>query len=221
MYKNFQTTIKDVDEKGRVLVAANAIGNIDSDNDISMPGSFQKTIKENFSRLKWFLNHNKDFLVGVPLEAKEGMPYLEVLGQINLDKQLGKDVYSDYKLYAEYNKTLEHSIGVEPVKKEQGKDGVRRVSEWKWWEYSTLYSWGANDQTPLIALKESNNFIEIIDWLELKMKKGNFSDERFKQIEGQIIKLRSLIAEPAEATQVDEPNYIQVIDSFIHKLKTA
>ncbi len=52
-FKTFSTLIKDVDQKGRVLVAANAIGNVDSDNDRSMNGSFNKTIKENFNRVKW------------------------------------------------------------------------------------------------------------------------------------------------------------------------
>jgi hypothetical protein len=32
-YKDYQSQVKDVDEKGRVLVAANAIGNIDADKD--------------------------------------------------------------------------------------------------------------------------------------------------------------------------------------------
>jgi HK97 family phage prohead protease len=132
-YKQFASEIKDVDEKGRVLVAANAIGNTDADKDISEPGSFQKTLSENFSRLKWFLNHNSDFLIGVPIEGKEKDMQLQILGQINMKKQLGKDVYEDYKLYAEHNKSLEHSIGVNAIKKED-KGDVRRVFEWKLWE---------------------------------------------------------------------------------------
>jgi hypothetical protein len=115
-YKDLTTTVKDIDQKGRILVAANALGNVDADKDISMEGSFNKTLKDNFNRLKWFLNHDKTQLVGVPIEGKEKYPYLEMLGQVNLNKQLGRDVYEDYKLYAEHGKSLEHSIGVEAIK---------------------------------------------------------------------------------------------------------
>src|SRR5688572_22822225 len=204
-YKDFQATIKDVDQQGRVLVAANAIGNEDRDKDVSMPGSFQKTLSENFSRLKWFLNHNSDYLIGVPIEGKEKNPYLEMLGQINMKKQLGKDVYEDYKLYAEYGKSLEHSIGVEAIKKEQ-KENVRQVFEWKLWEYSTLYGWGANDKTPALSIKSERNISDDIDWLEIKLRKGNFSDEKFLDIDKQLKLLRSLIIEPEKTTQPDEPN---------------
>lgn len=222
LYKNFQTTIKDVDSKGRVLVAANALGNVDSDQDISMEGSFQKTLKENFNRLRWFLNHNSTLLLGVPVEGKEAFPHLEILGQLNMKKQLAIDTYEDYKLYAEYGRSLEHSIGVDAIKKET-KEGIRRIYEWKLWEYSTLTSWGANENTPLLDIKSSEkNLSDIIDWLELKMRKGNFSDDKFIQIETQLFKLRSLITEPGSSTYADEPNaIITTINTFTNSLKTA
>lgn len=201
-YKDLTTTVKDLDSKGRILVAANALGNVDADKDISMEGSFNKTLKDNFARLKWFLNHDKTQLVGVPIEGKEKYPYLEMLGQVNLNKQLGRDVYEDYKLYAEYGKSLEHSVGVEAIKKAE-KDGVRRVHEWKLWEYSTLTSWGANDQTPMLGIKSLEDLGGAIDWLELKMRKGNFSDEKFVQIEKHLSLLRSLCTEPGASLEDD------------------
>jgi HK97 family phage prohead protease len=203
-YKDFDSTIKDVDEKGRVLVAANAIGNEDADKDISMDGSFDKTLKENFNRLKWFLNHNTTLLLGVPVEGKQAGQKLEMLGQLNLKKELSRDTYEDYKLYAEYGRTLEHSVGVEAIKKEQ-KDGIRRVFEWKLWEYSTLTSWGANDQTEMLGIKNLSDAGELITWFELKLKKGNFTDERFMQIESQLNILRSLCTEPEASTLKAKP----------------
>lgn len=227
-YKDLSTNVKDVDQKGRILVAANALGNVDSDNDISMEGSFQKTLKDNFARLKWFLNHDKTLLVGVPIEGKEKYPYLEMLGQVNLNKQLGRDVYEDYKLYAEYGKSLEHSIGVEAVKKSE-KDGIRRVHEWKLWEYSTLTAWGANESTPMLGMKSLDDAATMIDWLELKLRKGNFSDEKFVSIEKQLSLLRSLCAEPGldldgttQKTKPDvEPDYAGVIQKFCLTLQTS
>lgn len=209
LYKDFDAVIKDVDEKGRVLVAANAIGNQDRHKDISEPGSFNKTLSENFNRLKWFLNHDDDKLIGVPISGKEANPYLEMLGQLNLKKQLGRDVYEDYKLYAEYGRTLEHSVGVEPIKKEQ-KDDVRHVYEWKLWEYSTLYGWGANENTPTLHIKSEQSIKDEIDWLEIKLRKGNFSDEKFIDIEKTISQLRSLCLEPM--ITLKEPGSTQVLE---------
>lgn len=220
-YKDLTTTVKDVDQKGRILVAANALGNVDSDQDISMEGSFNKTLSENFSRLKWFLNHNKEQLVGVPIEGKEKFPYLEMLGQVNLNKQLGRDVYEDYKLYAEYGKSLEHSIGVEAIQKKQ-VDGIRKVSEWKLWEYSTLTAWGANSNTPMLGIKSMDDIGGSIDWLELKMRKGNFSDEKFEQIEKQLTLLRSLCLEPgadADTTLKSKPDFGSLLDNFRQTIK--
>lgn len=204
-YKDYQSKIEDVDERGRVLVAANAIGNVDADQDRSMDGSFSKTLKENFARLKWYLNHNTNILLGVPVEGNQDGKYLKLLGQLNLKKEISRDTYEDYKLYAEYGKTLEHSIGVEALKKSQNGD-VRDVYEWKLWEYSTLTSWGANQDTPLLGIKSDIDVANAIDWLNIKLKKGNFTDEKFVEIEKHLSLLRSLCAEPGSSTQKTKPN---------------
>lgn len=215
-FKSFDTQIKDVDEKGRVLVAANAIGNVDSDKDRSMEGSFNKTLKENFHRVKWYRNHDTTELLGVPIEGKQISAYLEILGQLNMKKELSRDIYEDYKLYAEYGRTLEHSIGVEAKKEKQVGD-IREVYEWKLWEYSTLTSWGANENTPMLGIKSLMDHKESIDWLELCLKKGNFTDTRFKEIELHLSQLRSLCKEPGLIpTYKHKPNdAIKVIDDFI------
>lgn len=204
-HKIWATIIKDVDEKGRVLVAANAIGNKDADGDISQPGSFTKTLSENFSRARWFLNHDREKLLGVPIEGKEQDGQLQILGQLNMTKQIAQDTYSDYKLYAEYGRSLEHSVGVEAIKKDQ-KDNARNVYEWKLWEYSTLTGWGANERTPMLGIKSLDDFAEAVQWLELKLKKGNYTDDRFREIEKQLIIIRSLCTEPDDSTQMTKPN---------------
>ena len=223
-YKDYQSKIEDVDEKGRVLVAANAIGNVDADKDRSMDGSFNKTLKDNFSRLKWFLNHNKEILLGVPVEGRQDGKYLKLLGQLNLKKEISRDTYEDYKLYAEYGKTLEHSIGVEAIKKDD-KGEIRDVYEWKLWEYSTLTSWGANDDTPMLGIKSLSDYNNAIDWLDLKLRKGNFTDEKFAEIEKQVSLLRSLCAEPGFSTQKTKPNAesdsADIIQQFCLTLKQS
>lgn len=219
--KTFNTQIRDVDPKGRVLVAANAIGNIDSDNDRSMTGAFNKTIKENFHRVKWFLNHDTTKLLGVPIEAKERSAYLQILGQLNLNKELSRDIYEDYKLYAEYGRTLEHSIGVE-AKKTKMVDDVREVYEWVLWEYSTLTSFGANSDTPLLDIKSATDIYDEIQFQETRLKRGKYCDDTFKKIDLYLSKLkRSLNREPdsRSTTYLDKPiRNIRAFDNFINSL---
>jgi HK97 family phage prohead protease len=207
MYKSFKSHIKDLDQKGRVVVAANAFGNIDSQGDISNFGSFSKTLKENFDRVRWLLNHDTTKLLGVPIEGSETNQHLQIVGQLNMEKEISRDVYADYKLYAEYGKSLEHSIGVDPIKYDiQGK--VRKVSEWKLWEFSTLTAWGANPQTPMIDIKSDMN------WMNIQLNKGDYTDEM------QLAILKSLIEEPSEDTPTTEPiNWKSISDIFINSLK--
>lgn len=219
MIKSLTSDITDIDEKGRIVVAANAFGNIDSDRDISLPGSFDKTIRENFYRVKWFLNHDRTQLLGCPIEASPTKDYLRVVGQINLDKQIGRDTYADYKLFADHGKTLEHSIGVDAIKYiEDRENDVRKVQEWKWWEYSTLTSWGANENTPLLSIKGASPK-QALDLFEIRYKHGNYSDETFSEIEQSINHLKSLLSAEHKAKQpVPAEVFADVAAQFLQTL---
>jgi len=207
--------VDDLDAKGIVTVAANAFGNEDADGDISAEKSYTKTIKENFGRVRWFLNHDNKILLGVPIEAQETKNYLKVRGQLNLQKEVSRDVYEDYKLYAQYGKSLEHSVMVQAVKRDENNKKV--VLEWKWWEYSTLTNWGANSETPMLGIKSIKAIDDAINWLEIALKKGNYTDERAIKMDQHLSKLRSLIdAEPEHSTSPIEPNAetINIIKNF-------
>ena len=188
MKENFQrllykTKANDLDEvKGIVRVAVNGIGVVDSQNDISMPGSFTKTLSENIARMKWFLNHDVTQLLGVPLEGEEKDGNLVMTGQLNLAKQIGRDTLEDYKLFASAGRTLEHSIGVQAIKRDE-KD-KRKVLEWKMWEYSTLTNWGSNPQTFLIGIKNDNegDVRRNIEFIRQALKM-RYSDARLKEYE--------------------------------------
>lgn len=173
----YRTKANDVDEKGIVTVAVNGIGVKDSQNDISMPGSFNKTLKENIGRMRWFLNHRADQLLGVPLSGEEKEGNLIMVGKLNLEKQIGRDTLADYKLYAENGRTLEHSIGVKAIKRDE--TDPRKVLEWKMFEYSTLTSWGSNPQTFLVNLKSGTQeqVKEAIEFIRKAFKNTNYSDE--------------------------------------------
>ncbi len=186
----YKTKANDVDEKGIVTVAVNGIGVKDSQGDISMPGSFDKTLTEHFDKMRWFLNHKTDQLLGVPLSGKEENGNLVMVGQINLLKEIGRDVLADYKLYAENGRTLEHSIGVSAVKRD--KADKSKVLEWKMWEYSTLTAWGANPQTFLVNIKSATREqVEEAARFLSKAAEGKYghSDERLNSFDMELKKL--------------------------------
>jgi len=180
-FKRIEHKVEDLDEqKGIVAIVINKTGVLDDDGDISAPGSFNKTIKENFKRIKHFLNHDRWILLGLPNEIKLQGDKVIAISSMNLKKSVARDVFEDYKFFAEHNRTLEHSIGFEIIKRD--KTDKRIILEYKLWEYSTLTSWGANQETPLMYLKDSNNLAQRIDILE-KMYKMHYTPERMRKIE--------------------------------------
>lgn len=182
----YRTKTADVDDKGIVTVAVNGIGIEDSQNDISMPGSFVDTIRDDIGRMRWFLNHDTTQLLGVPLYGEEKADNLVVTGQLNLNKQIGRDILTDYKLYAEAGRTLEHSIGVKALRRD--KEDRRKVLQWRMYEYSTLTSWGANPNTYLVGIKSATDeqVRDAIDFLKLALKQKGYSDKRFMNIEKEL-----------------------------------
>ena len=182
LYKTKAYDIKadDVDvEKGIVTVAVNGIGVEDSQHDISMPGSFTKTLNENMKRMKWLYNHDVHNDIGVPISGEEKDGNLYMTGKL-YDTQQSRDILNKYKVNAELGKTLEHSIGVQAVKRD--KADRRKVLEWKMFEYSTLSFLGANPETYLVSIKEATpqKVKEQIDYLQALMRERGFSDKAMK-----------------------------------------
>ena len=179
----FKTRTNEVKEDGIVTIAVSAFGNVDHDGDIICKGAFTKTISENGQRIKHLLNHNQDYLIGCILKAEETNNNLVVESALNLDTQLGKDVFSFYKLYQKHGRTLEHSIGFEDIKRKDSDP--RQITETQLWEVSTLYGWGANEQTPLLGIKSMKSQKDAFNFLKdaLKMK---FSDDILNKYEEQL-----------------------------------
>lgn len=183
-YKSLQyrTKANDVDEaQGVVTIDVNAFGVKDSQGDISMPGSFKKTLQEGFGRVKWLRNHRTDQQIGVPIEGAEVDGNLRVKGALHMGTQMGREVFEMYKLNAKYGRTLEHSIGVRAIKRDPMDSD--KVLEWKLFEFSTLDAWGANPKTGLVDIKSAtpDQVRQAIEFLRFAMKEGDFTDETFNK----------------------------------------
>lgn len=169
--------------KGVLTLMVNAFDVEDAQHDISAKGSFSKTIKENFDRWRWLYNHDTTQLLGCPLKAWETSEGLMVQAQINTEKQLGRDVLSDYILYAENGRTLEHSVGVQAIKRDERDSRI--VKEWRLWEFSSLACWGANPATYCESIKSRQDIKDELAFLS-KAVKADYSDERLRGIEQKI-----------------------------------
>ena len=188
-----ETKATDVTKEGVVTVAVNGIGIEDSQHDISMTGSFVNTLENRIHKMRWFLNHDTRQLLGVPLSGEEKADNLIMTGRINLNKQIGRDTLADYELFAEAGRTLEHSIGVKALKRDEVDR--RKVLEWDMLEYSTLTAWGANPNTYLVGIKSGSEqqLREAADFIRLALKQRGYSDERLKNYDMELnLLLKSL-----------------------------
>ncbi len=190
-FKGCNYEIKGLDDKGIVIFIANAFGNKDTDGDVSLPGSFAKTITENGKRIRHFKYHNNTLMPGVVTDLKETDEGLLVTSQLILGTQLGKETYEEYKAMFAAGKQMEHSVGVNAIKYEMDEENAcRKVSEWKLWEVSTLTAWGANDRALTVSIKDLKDATREDIEKEIIFLKGllnisSYTDLKLEQIEKQ------------------------------------
>jgi hypothetical protein len=162
----------------------------------------------------WLLNHDWNQSLGVTMALEEDSMGAIATGRFNLKKEIARDTFSDYLLFAEHGRTLQHSVRVLPIKYEINND-VLIVSEWKMKEWSTLTRPGAIEETETISIKSMPDDIEMLK----KALNLNFSDEKLKSIENKINDLESLIRSAAESTDREKSaKQIRETINFINKL---
>ena len=168
--------LKDYDKDGTVIIQVNAFNVEDSQGDISLKGSFSKSINDGFSRWRYLYNHDRAEKICEPLEAWEDSNGLIVKAVLNLNKPLGQNTYQDYKLAAEYGRSVEHSAAVAAIKSKGSSP--RYVTEGMLQEFSYIPVWGANPETPLLALKTADE-----DFLQFCITKGDYTECMINKLE--------------------------------------
>jgi len=58
----------------------------------------------------------------------------------------------------------------------------------------------------MLGIKEAKSNEDALQMLDLMLRKGKYSDERFNLIENKIKELKSLMQEPVITTQENEPS---------------
>lgn len=203
--KVYKSEIMDVAEKGIVTIAISKFDNTDSMGDVVRKGAFAKTFLEGGNRIKHVIDHQlrAAAVVGLPIKMYETSTHAVVESALNLEKQISRDLFSDYKFFQSNGKTLEHSYGYKTLQagKSATPGGGEEILELKMFEYSTV-AMGANSETPLLSIKSLTQ--DDIPALEEFLRKFDVTNAKGKQIES-IIKQIKELKEPVTATPDAEP----------------
>jgi len=116
--KSLKSEVVDIAEKGIVTIAISRFDNEDMGGDIVRKGAFVRTFKEGGDRIKHYMDHQLKQManVGLPVKMYETSTHAVVESALNLEKEISRDLFSDYKFFKEHGKTLEHSYGYETIK---------------------------------------------------------------------------------------------------------
>jgi HK97 family phage prohead protease len=190
-YKSFGLEVKDIDAKSGVVSGYfSAFGMVDSDGDIMMPGAFKRSIQDwgvdGKQRIKHLLNHDPSKPLGKLMSLKEdsyGLYYESKVGT----HQLGKDFIK----MVESGLIGEHSIGFRTLR-EQKSGEANEIHEVMLFEGSSLTAWGANENTPLLGLKNMGNVEQVKDQIKAFEKFIRDSDVTDETIDLCLIKVKQL-----------------------------
>jgi hypothetical protein len=206
--KSLKSSVIDVADKGIVTIAISKFDVVDGGGDIVRKGAFTKTFSEGASRIKHVIDHQLKYaaVVGLPVKMYETAEYAVVESALNLEKEISRDLFSDYKFFKDHGKTLEHSYAYQTIKAGEGKVSNtgkeisgEEILELKMFEYSTV-ALGMNEHTPLLDMK-----MEDAELLEEYLRKYDVSNKRGKEIEA-IIALIKKLKEPETTPENSQPS---------------
>ena len=227
-YKSLGMEVKDVDVKeGIVSGYFSAFGMVDSDGDIMMPGAFKRSIADwgpkGKGRIKHLLNHDPSKPLGKPIELDEdgyGLKYVSKIGTHSLGR--------DFLKMVESGLIAEHSIGFKTLREQKSGD-ANQIHEVMLFEGSSLTAWGANENTPLIGMKNMGTIEDIQSQIKAFEKFIRDSDVTDETIDLCLIKVKQLaqalemmssteavIATPPQQKEekVDVSSFISIINKI-------
>jgi len=208
--KSIKAEIKDVDKsKGIVTGYFSVFGNVDSDGDMIMKGSFDRTIKNNGQRIKHLWQHDVRYPLSKPSTLKEDSYGLYFESTIS-KTSYGKDVL---QLYAD-GVVDEHSIGFRTVQ-QQAKSDYNEITEIKLWEGSTV-TFGANEMAKYTGMKgmSAEDIITKMDAVYKSLKTGTFENEEiFEQLDIYFNQLKQHLSEITQPAAIaPDPNKDDIVN---------
>lgn len=188
---------------------ASTFGNIDSDNDIIMPGAFSKSIKEALpaNNIKVLRDHIWANLIGRPMHMEQDSTGLFTESKLS-KTTLGEDTM----ILLDDNVIDKMSIGfwIPQGKSFKRKDGVKEISEVALMEYS-LVTFPANDQAVVTSVSKSMQQM-------LEYAKGDISEVVKLELLQELDAIKSLLsAQPRQGTDNDYSRHEEEIKRLIRE----
>lgn len=174
---------------------ASTFGNVDSDQDIILPGAFTKTIAEAFpaKRVKVLWQHNWAQPIGLPtvmLQDSKGLFTETELGRSTLARDAANDVEDGIV------DRLSIGFWIPAGKSARRSDGVREISEVALMEYS-LVTFPANDQAIITGVKSLREMVG-------SFKSGDVSDALRAEMAKEFKEIEALLkGQPLPSTEPD------------------
>jgi HK97 family phage prohead protease len=147
--------VKQLSDAGEFNGIASVSGNIDLGKDIMQPGAFTKTIAERGNKVRLMDNHKVRIGVATVTETPDG---LATAGKINLEKQSGREAFSDLKFYRDHGLPMGMSIGYTPVKVDYDAKGNRLLQEVKLFEV-TVTELPMNERAQVLSVKSISELV--------------------------------------------------------------
>ncbi len=157
------------DAQGIIEGFLNFIGNIDYGDDRTMKGAFRNTIRDSYARKSkqgldflwpYLFNHDYSHLPpGGIFDADETSRGLYIKTQLNLDLQMGRELYASFKMGTMQKQSMGYkALQVEYVKDEETKRTIRNLLEVAVMEGSAVV-FPMNDLAQVDTVKRSNFYM--------------------------------------------------------------
>lgn len=157
-YKHLKFQIKALSDQGEFEGYAAYKGNVDSYNEIIDHGAFKRTIRAK-RQVPILFMHDPSKPVGLSTYMQEDEKGLFTRGQLDLNTELGRSVYSGLKMG--YIDSM--SIGFNVVKDDMNKKGNRILKEIKLLEYSLITKgFAANDMALVSGFKSTQDYDSLL-----------------------------------------------------------
>ena len=191
-----ENIVKDFDFKSRTVTGYfSRFGNLDHDNDIVLPGAFERSIRERGSEGKNIIPHIADHtMTTANVLAK---PKLYEVADGGFFESKITDTTKGLDILKQYRDGLinQHSFGFKTLRKDE-KNGHREIKEVLLYEISSVVL-GSNDQTPFSGFKSLTKpqLVEKYQLLKKCYKDGDYSDDYFLILEAQLKQIEQEIIE--------------------------
>lgn len=147
----FEVKDLSVDKPGEFTGYANVYNVRDLQGDVVKPGAFAKSLSLRSGKVKLLVDHDPSKRAGVVYLEETDRGLFVRRGVLNLDKQIGRELYAEMKQGLEHGLPVEMSIGYD-VKTAGSEAGARTLVEVDVWEVSAV-CWAANPLSTVATVK--------------------------------------------------------------------